>query len=112
MILKPVHSSQKRIPMSRIRALANQIGQTFNPDKVVLFHSYAYGKLKPESDVHLLVVRKSDKRNVEHPLAIALTLEYHYWIELDRPYAASIERTRGTERHLLKRHRLEGKDSV
>jgi len=37
----------RRIPMRAIRAVAKQI--KFQPDKIILFGSYAYGKPKPEN---------------------------------------------------------------
>ena len=39
-----------------IRELAQRIGQEFNPHRVILFGSYAYGKPTESSDVDLLVV--------------------------------------------------------
>jgi predicted nucleotidyltransferase len=44
------------IPMSAIRRYARQIAETFQPDKIILFGSYAYGQPHDESDVDLLVV--------------------------------------------------------
>ena len=38
----------RRIPMRAIRAVAKQIAK-FQPDKIILFGSYAYGKPKPEN---------------------------------------------------------------
>jgi predicted nucleotidyltransferase len=42
--------------MSAIRKLAREIAQKFQPNKIVLFGSYAYGKPHRDSDVDLLVV--------------------------------------------------------
>ena len=44
------------VPMSAIRRLARQIAERFQPDKIILFGSYAYGTPTPDSDVDLLVV--------------------------------------------------------
>src|SRR5438132_8962895 len=44
------------IPMSAIRRLARQIAEQFQPDKIILFGSYAYGTPHEDSDVDLLVV--------------------------------------------------------
>jgi predicted nucleotidyltransferase len=49
----PNVSERRRIPMRAIRAVAKQIADTFHPDKIILFGSYAYGKPCPESDVDL-----------------------------------------------------------
>jgi predicted nucleotidyltransferase len=43
-------------PMSAIRKFARQIAQRFDPEKIILFGSYAYGQPTPDSDVDLLVV--------------------------------------------------------
>jgi uncharacterized protein len=44
------------IPMAAIRLYARQIAEAFQPDKIILFGSYAYGQPHEESDVDLLVV--------------------------------------------------------
>jgi predicted nucleotidyltransferase len=44
------------IPLSAIRRFAQQIGERFRPDKIILFGSYAYGKPHGDSDVDLLVI--------------------------------------------------------
>jgi predicted nucleotidyltransferase len=52
----PNINERKRIPMEAIQAVVNRIAEKFNPDKIILFGSYAYGDPKPWSDVDLLVV--------------------------------------------------------
>jgi len=44
------------IPMSVIRHFAHQVADRFQPDKVILFGSYAYGQPHADSDVDILVV--------------------------------------------------------
>jgi predicted nucleotidyltransferase len=44
------------VPMSAIRRYARQIVEKFDPERVILFGSYAYGTPTPDSDVDLLVV--------------------------------------------------------
>ncbi len=44
------------IPMAAIRRYARQIAEKFDPDKIILFGSYAYGQPHEWSDVDLLVV--------------------------------------------------------
>lgn len=51
----PVHK-RKRIPMKTIRAIAGHIAEKFDPEKIILFGSHAYGKPTGWSDVDLLVV--------------------------------------------------------
>ncbi len=47
------------IPMRVIRRYARAIAEEFQPDKIVLFGSYAYGTPNEDSDVDLLVVMPS-----------------------------------------------------
>ncbi len=46
--------------MEAIQAVVDHIAQTFEPEKIILFGSYAYGQPKPWSDVDLLVVIKTE----------------------------------------------------
>lgn len=52
----PTVNKRDRIPMSAIQTVVDFIAQTFDPEKIILFGSYAYGNPKPWSDVDLLVV--------------------------------------------------------
>ena len=44
------------IPMAAIRRFARQIAEKFDPEKIILFGSYAYGQPHEWSDVDILVV--------------------------------------------------------
>lgn len=44
------------IPMRVIRRFARQVAERFDPDKIILFGSYAYGTPHKDSDVDILVV--------------------------------------------------------
>jgi predicted nucleotidyltransferase len=44
------------IPMSAIRRYARAVAAKFQPEKIILFGSYAYGTPHDDSDVDLLVV--------------------------------------------------------
>lgn len=50
------------IPMSAIRRFARQIAERFDPEKVILFGSYAYGKPHADSDVDIMVVMPARNR--------------------------------------------------
>lgn len=53
-----------------IQSLCRQIVDNFNPQKIILFGSHAYGKPNTDSDVDLLVVMDFDVRNVEQAVKI------------------------------------------
>jgi predicted nucleotidyltransferase len=44
------------IPMSVIRRFARQVAERFQPERIILFGSYAYGEPHDDSDVDILVV--------------------------------------------------------
>jgi predicted nucleotidyltransferase len=44
------------VDMKKIRDLTSQIAREFNPDRIILFGSYAYGQPSNDSDVDILVV--------------------------------------------------------
>jgi predicted nucleotidyltransferase len=44
------------VPMRIIRRFARQVVERFQPDKIILFGSYAYGTPHADSDVDILVV--------------------------------------------------------
>src|SRR2546426_2036798 len=70
-------------PISRaaIRKLARQIAQRFQPDKIILFGSYAYGKPHPDSDVDLLVVMPA-KNMINQAVRILKALDYDFPLDL------------------------------
>ncbi len=52
----------RRVTRQQIDAVVQKIVQEFNPEKVILFGSYAYGKPNADSDVDLLIVAESNER--------------------------------------------------
>lgn len=45
-----------------IQKIINQIVKNYKPEKIILFGSFAYGKSKENSDVDLVVIKKTKKR--------------------------------------------------
>lgn len=54
--------------------MARHIAQRYNPEQIILFGSYAYGKPSPFSDVDFLVVMDTPKGEMEASLEIANSL--------------------------------------
>ncbi len=55
---------------AKIKDLCRQIVENFQPEKVILFGSYAYGKPTEDSDVDLLVIMPFEGRGVEQAIKI------------------------------------------
>jgi len=72
----PISSSKKTGQVSKqtIRAIVDHIAKHFQPEKIVLFGSYAYGKPDSGSDLDLLIVMDTPEGEMEKALAIRKNL--------------------------------------
>src|SRR5436853_4138031 len=69
------------IPMHVIRRFARQIAERFQPEKIILFGSYAYGTPHEESDVDLMVIMPA--RNViDQSIRIEAAFERPFSLDL------------------------------
>ena len=57
-----------------LMAAVEKIVAALQPQKIVLFGSYAYGNPTPDSDVDLLIVWDTDKPRCERVVAVSLAL--------------------------------------
>ena len=71
-----------RIPKTVIDELARQIADKFQPQRIILFGSYAWGTPQPESDVDLLVVMENSLREAEQALQIYQKIDYLFGLDL------------------------------
>jgi predicted nucleotidyltransferase len=71
------YREKKRLSMKVIDTVVDHIVTHFNPEKIILFGSYAYGNPKPESDVDLLVIMETPKGELETSVAIMKSLPPH-----------------------------------
>jgi predicted nucleotidyltransferase len=78
---QPYRFASPDIPLSAIQRFARRIARRFRPQKIILFDSYAYGTLHPESDVDLLVIMPT-RNPVEQAIRIDLAFE--------RPFALDV----------------------
>lgn len=73
--------SGPEIPLSAISANARQVGQTFLPERIILFGSYAYGKPTADSDVDLLVIMPA-RNQLDQAFKIRLALPAAFPLDL------------------------------
>src|SRR6202049_4556020 len=62
------------IPMREIRRFARRVAERFQPDKIILFGSYAYGTPHADSDVDILVVMPA-RNQLDQAVRINLACE-------------------------------------
>src|SRR2546423_15174783 len=60
------------VPLAVVRRFARQVAQRFDPDKIILFGSHAYGRPHRDSDVDLLVIKPTGN---QHDLAVKIRRE-------------------------------------
>jgi|ERR1044071_6462337 predicted nucleotidyltransferase len=60
----------KRISLPRIKQAAEKMAEAVQPEKIILFGSYAYGKPNGDSDVDFLVVVPQKTREARHKIYI------------------------------------------
>ncbi len=70
------------IEMDRILTLSKAIAQEFQPERIILFGSYAYGKPRQGSDIDLLVVLPFEGKPVRKALEILGKLNTKIPVEL------------------------------
>lgn len=58
------------IDLSQIEAFSQQIVEKFQPERIILFGSYAYGQPNEDSDVDLLVILPFEEMPVQTAVAI------------------------------------------
>ena len=65
-----------------ISTFARQIAKQFNPQKIILFGSYAYGKPTEDSDVDMLVIMPFKGRGAKKATEILLATNPRFPIDL------------------------------
>ncbi|MBI2433327.1 MAG: nucleotidyltransferase domain-containing protein [Candidatus Hydrogenedentes bacterium] len=70
------------VPLSEIEQLAEHIAREFDPDKIVLFGSYADGTATVDSDVDLLVILPFEGRNLDKSVEILVRTNPSFPIDL------------------------------
>ncbi|HVC92340.1 MAG TPA: nucleotidyltransferase domain-containing protein [Pirellulales bacterium] len=67
--------------MSVIRHYARQVAERFQPERIILFGSFAYGKPHADSDVDILVVMPA-RNEIDQSVRINLAIEPAFPLDL------------------------------
>lgn len=60
-----------------VLSVADKIRREYQPEKIILFGSYAYGEPTEDSDIDLFIVKETDKRRVDRFVEISRILYEH-----------------------------------
>ena len=79
----PVEGRPPWVPSREdIERVAQQIAEKFDPERIILFGSYAYGNPTDDSDVDMLVVMETEERPIEAAVRIRLGTDAHFPMDL------------------------------
>lgn len=53
-----------------IRRITKKIANRYKPEKIILFGSYAYGKPRKDSDIDLLIIKKTRARHIDRAIKV------------------------------------------
>ncbi len=79
--MQPYRYISPNIPIAAIRRFARRIAERFQPDKIILFGSYAYGKPHEASDVDLLVIVQT-RNAIDQSIRISLAFDRLFSLDL------------------------------
>lgn len=70
------------ISLNQIQAFSQQIAEKFQPERIILFGSYASGKPTEDSDVDLLVILPFEELPVQMAIAIRQQIKAPFPLDL------------------------------
>jgi predicted nucleotidyltransferase len=79
--VQPYRYPSPNIPLAAIRRFVRQVAERFQPEKIILFGSYAYGTPHAESDVDLLVIMPASNA-VNQAIRICRAFERPFSLDL------------------------------
>jgi predicted nucleotidyltransferase len=88
---QPYRYASPNIPVAAIRRFARRIAERFQPDKIILFGSYAHGKPHEESDVDLLVIMRTEDA-IDQSIRIKMAFKRLFSLDLIVRTPRQIER--------------------
>lgn len=65
-----IREKKKHYPGKIINEIAEKIKQQYQPEKIILYGSFAYGKPHKDSDIDLLIIKKTDKRPIDRRIEV------------------------------------------
>jgi len=70
------------VTLNKIKEFGRQIGEQFGAERVILFGSYAQGKVTADSDVDLLVIGPFKGRGVDKSVEIRMKLRPQFPVDI------------------------------
>ncbi len=78
----PTIDQRERVPVEAIDEFVERIALIFDPERIILFGSYAEDRPRPASDVDLLFVMDTDLRPTVQAVQILQSVEHRFGVDL------------------------------
>lgn len=69
-----------------INRIVEKIEREYQPEKIILFGSYAWGKPTKHSDLDLFIIKETQERRIDRSVRIAEILDEESWIFAIEPW--------------------------
>jgi uncharacterized protein len=69
------------IPRKLVRRFAHDVAERFQPKKIILFGSYAYGRPHADSDVDILVIMPT-RNELDQAVKISVAVDHNFPLDL------------------------------
>ena len=66
-------NEKRNIPVI-VRKVVKQLAKEYQPERIILFGSYAWGTPAPDSDVDILIVKDTKERPIDRRVAVRNTI--------------------------------------
>jgi HEPN domain-containing protein/predicted nucleotidyltransferase len=96
------------VPPAAIRQLAGEIAQKFQPERIILFGSHAYGTPHEDSDVDMLVIMPA-RNELDQAVKISLAIDAPFSLDLIVRTPTDLERRLREGDHFLREIIARGK---
>lgn len=90
------------IPSAEIKELSDRIAREFQPERIILFGSYAYGTPTEDSDVDLLVILPFEGKGAWKSLEILQKTNPNFAVDLLARTPEEIDRRLGWNDYFLR----------
>src|ERR1700746_411496 len=80
-VAQPRYYRGANVPLALIRRFARRVAERFQPNKIILFGSYAYGTPHADSDVDILVVMPA-RNELDQAVRISLAVEAPFPLDI------------------------------
>ncbi len=69
-----------------INRIVEKIKREYQPDKIILFGSFAWGRPTKHSDIDLFIIKETRERHIDRSVRVAEILDEESWIFAIKPW--------------------------